>query len=372
MSIAPPSAAVADPRLNRPPSVTWTLEEGYDKIGAVRFANVSVESVAHVDAPVRVASADLVARLRPTFDRVGIRPDLLERVAGVRERRYWEEPVAVADGAAEAGRRALAKAGVDPDRVGVLISTSVSRDHIEPSTASVVHGALGLPYTCQNFDLGNACLAFLNGMDVAGRMIEHGEIAYALIVNGEVSNQVTERTVERLSRPEATADQVRAEFASLTLGSGAAAMVLGRADESRESHRYLGSVFRAATRFSHLCRGTMDRMVTDTRGILENGLALAKETYDEARAAFGWDGDVIDEYVLHQVSRVHTDALLALLGIDPARALAIYPEHGNTGPAALPIVLSKLDDAGRLRPGGRIALLGIGSGLNCAMGEIVW
>ena len=71
------------------------------------FASVSVESVAHVDAPVRVTSADLVARLRPTFDRVGIRPDLLEQVAGIRERRYWEEPVQVADGAAEAGRRAL-------------------------------------------------------------------------------------------------------------------------------------------------------------------------------------------------------------------------------------------------------------------------
>ena len=61
-------------------------------------------------------------------------------------------------------------------------------------------------------------------------MIEHGEIEYALIVDGEVSNQVTERTIERLSAPDVTADQFRAEFASLTLGSGAAAMVLGRAE----------------------------------------------------------------------------------------------------------------------------------------------
>jgi acyl-CoA:acyl-CoA alkyltransferase len=337
----------------------------------VLFENVSVESVAHVDAPVRFTSAAIVTRLQSTFDRVGIRPDLLEQVAGIRERRYWDEPAQVADGAAAAGRRALAKADVDPGRVGVLISTSVSRDYIEPSTASVVHGALGLPHTCLNFDLGNACLAFLNGMDVAARMIEHGEIEYALIVDGEVSNQVTERTIERLGGPDVTADQVRAELASLTLGSGAAAMVLGRADDTGR-RRYRGCVARAATRFSHLCRGTMDRMVTDTRGILENGLALAKETYADASATFGWTGDAIDEYVLHQVSKVHTDSLLALLGIDPAKALAIYPEHGNIGPAALPIVLSKLDDAGRLRPGGRIALLGIGSGLNCAMGEIAW
>jgi acyl-CoA:acyl-CoA alkyltransferase len=341
----------------------------------VLFASVSVESVAHVDAPVRVTSADIVERLRPTFDRVGIRPDLLDQVAGIRERRYWPEPARVADGATLAGRKAIEKAGVDPGRIGVLISTSVSRDYIEPSTASVVHGALGLPYTCLNFDLGNACLAFLNGMDVAGRMIEHGEIDYALIVNGEVSNQVTERTVERLCGPDVTADQVRAEFASLTLGSGAAAMVLGRSEaggQASEDHRYRGSVARAATQFSHLCRGTMDRMVTDTRGILENGLALASATYADATTAFGWSEGAIAEYVLHQVSKVHTDALTALLGIDPAKALIIYPEHGNIGPAAVPIVLSKLDDAGRLRPGDRVALLGIGSGLNCAMGEIAW
>ena len=147
-------------------------------------------------------------------------------------------------------------------------------------------------------------------------------------------------------------------------------MVLGRS--GGPAHHYRGSVARAATEFSHLCRGTMDRMVTDTRGLLENGLALAKATFADATEAFGWHGDAIDEYVLHQVSKVHTDALQALLGIDPARALAIYPEHGNVGPAALPIVLSKLDDAGRLGPGTRVALLGIGSGLNCAMGEIAW
>jgi 3-oxoacyl-[acyl-carrier-protein] synthase-3 len=337
----------------------------------VLFRGVCVESVAHVDAPVRVPSADLVARLAPTLDRVGIRPGLLEEVAGIRERRYWQEPTQVADGATRAAEAAIAKAGVDRARIGLLVSTSVSRDYIEPSTAAVVHGALGLPYTCLNFDLGNACLAFLNGMDVAGRMIENGEIEYALVVDGEVANQVTERTVDRLLGADVTAEQVRAEFASLTLGSGAAAMVLGRGAPDG-GHRYRGSVHRAATQFSHLCRGTMDRMVTDTRGILENGLALAAATYADATAAFGWTGGAVDEYVLHQVSRVHTDSLVALLGIDPAKVLSIYPEHGNVGPAALPIVLSKLDDAGRLRPGGRVALLGIGSGLNCAMGEVVW
>ena len=75
-------------------------------------------------------------------------------------------------------------AGIEPARMGLLVNTSVSRDYLEPSTASIVSGNLGLPDTCQNFDVANACLAFINGMDIAARMIERGEIDYALIVDG--------------------------------------------------------------------------------------------------------------------------------------------------------------------------------------------
>ena len=59
-------------------------------------------------------------------------------------------------------------------------------------------------------------------------------------------------------------------------------------------------------------------------------------------------------------------------GIDPKKVLTIFGEHGNIGPASVPIVLSKLRQLGRLKKGDRIALLGIGSGLNCSMAEVVW
>jgi len=338
----------------------------------MRYENVSVATVVHVDAPVSVSSADLVGRLTSTLERLQIRPGLIEEVAGIRERRVWGRPTQVADAAALAGEKALTVSGVPRDRIGLLISTSVSRDYIEPSIASVVHGSLGLAETCQNFDVGNACLAFINGMDLAALLIERGDIEYALIVDGEVSDQLTEATVERLNRPETTVEQFRAEFASLTLGSGSVAMILGRGDLVPEGHPYRGSVTRSATQFSHLCRGTMDRMVTDTSTLLAEGLTLAATTYAAAGNALGWAGVTLDEYVLHQVSRVHTDALLQLLGIDPARVLTTFGEYGNVGPAAVPLTLSKLDEAGRLARGARVGLLGIGSGLNCSMAEILW
>src|SRR5262245_31541208 len=143
----------------------------------MRYEHVSIDCVAHVDAPVRLPSSEIVRRLRPGSERLGIPTDvLLEQVAGIRERRLWIPGTTVADAATMAAEKALARSTARLDQVGVLINTSVSRDFVEPSTASVVHGALGLSNDCQNFDVSNACLGFLNGMDIAARMIEHGEI----------------------------------------------------------------------------------------------------------------------------------------------------------------------------------------------------
>ena len=107
-------------------------------------------------------------------------------------------------------------------------------------------------------------------------------------------------------------------------------------------------------------------------GLLIEGLKLATKTFAAAKLALGWVVGEMDEFVIHQVSRVHTDAFVRTFGIDPQKVLTIFHEHGNIGPASVPIVLSKLREMGRLKKGHRIALLGIGSGLNCSMAEVEW
>jgi 3-oxoacyl-[acyl-carrier-protein] synthase-3 len=106
--------------------------------------------------------------------------------------------------------------------------------------------------------------------------------------------------------------------------------------------------------------------------LLIEGLKLAKKTWIAAKQALGWVADEMDEFVIHQVSQVHTAAFVKAFGINPKKVLTIFNEHGNIGPASVPIVLSKLREMGRLKKGSRIALLGIGSGLNCSMAEVVW
>ncbi|MFZ5657894.1 MAG: 3-oxoacyl-ACP synthase III [Pseudomonadota bacterium] len=336
------------------------------------FQHVAIAGLAHIDAPRRLTTDEINARLRPTLERLGIRTDVIKDIAGVEERRLWDGPMLASDAATLAAVKALGDAGIEPARVGLLVNTSVSRDYLEPSTASIVSGNLGLPDTCQNFDVANACLAFINGMDIAARMIERGEIDYALIVDGETADLAYEKTIERMTRADVTEEDFKNELATLTLGSGAAAMVMARSELAPGAPRYRGGVTRAATEWNRLCRGNLDGMVTDTRQLLIEGVKLAQKTFQVAKQKLGWAVEELDEFVVHQVSKVHTAAFTRAMGIDPKKVLTIFGEHGNIGPASVPIVLSKLREMGRLKKGDRVALLGIGSGLNCSMAEVVW
>jgi 3-oxoacyl-[acyl-carrier-protein] synthase III len=338
----------------------------------MHFQNVSVQSLTAIEPPIRLTSAEISRRLGPTLKRLGIRENLLEDQTGIVARRVWDEGTLPSDAATQAAEKALEEAEIDRERIGLIINTSVCRDYLEPSTACIVHGNLGLSEDCLNFDVGNACLAFMNGMDIAARMIERGDVEYALIVDGETSGPITEATIGRLLAEDIGEERFRSEFASLTLGSGAAAMVMAHANLSNGGHRYTGSVTRSATRFSQLCRGHMDWMETDTRVLLEEGLKLAATTFQAAAEAMGWEPGLLDLFVIHQVSRVHTQALVDLLGLDPDKVMAIFPEMGNVGPASVPMTLARAVETAAIKEGDRVALMGIGSGLNCSMAEILW
>ena len=333
-----------------------------------RFTDTAVLSVSIAEAPIVMTSAAIDEALAQTYARLDVRPGLLEGLAGIVERRWWPEDVTFADAAAMAGSAALGEAGISPDQVGLLIDTSVSRAHLEPSAAVDVHHQMGMPSHCLNFDLSNACLGFVNGMHLAGTLIDAGQIDYAVIVDGEGSRGLHERTIERLQRPDTTVADLFENFASLTLGSGGAAMVLGRASEHPDGHRFIGGVSRAATEHHRICVGDMTQMRTDSRALLEAGLELSTQTWQEACETFDWTD--LDCYVIHQVSSVHTKAITGALGIDPARVPMTFPHYGNIGPASIPFTLAKQADD--LRRGDRIGCLGIGSGLNASVIEIAW
>ena len=333
-----------------------------------RHRNAALLAVKAKLAPLVVTSDEIDSRLSEALTRLRLPTGLLQRVAGVIARRIWDDHTSFDGAAAIAAQDALAEAKVDPKDVGLLINTSVTRKHLEPSVAVGIHHALGLSSSAMNFDITNACLGFVNGMTLASQMIDSGQIRYAVIVDGEDSGEIQHNTIERLSQPGISRKDFVNEFASLTLGSGAAAAVIGPADAHPEGHRILGGINRAGTEHHRLCVGDKDGMFTHTRELLAGGMALVIEAWKEAKEQ--WDWQKMDRYILHQVSDVHTDSIVKAAKLDRKRVPLTYPSLGNVGPASLPMTLALEVD--KLKRGQRVLCMGVGSGINTAMTEIVW
>jgi 3-oxoacyl-[acyl-carrier-protein] synthase-3 len=329
---------------------------------------VALLSVATTIASRITTSEEIDRRLQPALKRLRLPKGLLQRVAGVHERRNWGEGQSFDDAAISAGKRALEQAGIKPGQVGLMINTSVTRKHLEPSVAVRIHHGLGLPSSATNFDIANACLGFVNGMTLAAQLIDSGQVQYAVVIDGEDADEIQVNTIDRLGRPDIGRKDFMSEFASLTLGSGAAAAVLGPADAHPGGHRILGGVTRAATQFNDLCVGSVDGMFTDAKALLKGGMELVVSAWTEARRDWSWSH--MDRYIMHQVSDVHMNAILKAIGLDRSRVPTTYPKLGNVGPASIPITLAQ--EAKDLRSGDRVLLMGVGSGLNTAMMEIAW
>ena len=106
--------------------------------------NVGVLAVNAVEAPEVVTSQWIDEQLAETYERTGLKPGTLTELAGIEARRWWPEGMQFDEAAAMAGRAAIEASGVDPQRIGMLISTSVCKHHLEPSVACAVHHRLDL------------------------------------------------------------------------------------------------------------------------------------------------------------------------------------------------------------------------------------
>ena len=212
----------------------------------------------------------------------------------------------------------------------------------------------------------------MSGMELAAAAIESGRIHAALVVAAESSRHVVTRTIDRLNAEATAMDDFKEALPTLTLGSGAVAAVLVHERLAQSGHRLGHSVTLADNTASTICLGTPDWMKTDAQRLLHSGVALGKRTWAAAAEQLGFHVDTVDQYICHQVGATHMATLFGALALPLERAFLTYPQFGNIGPAAVPLTLRLCADAGRLKAGDKLALMGIGSGLNCMMMEMTW
>jgi len=338
----------------------------------MRYSHVCIEGVVHHLPEVVIPTTAIERMLSETYERLRISPGTLEAMTGVAKRRFWKEGVTPSALATRAAEELFEQTGFDPSKVSALVSTSVCKDYLEPSVASLVQGNLGLQPNCLNFDVGNACLGFMTGMSVVANMIELGQIQAGLVVVGEGSRDVTLATTRRLQRPETTFDEFRENLATLTLGSASCAMLLVHEDISTTGHRLMGGLSMAATDHNRLCIGTAEQMHTDAPKLLSEGVSLAHQNWIQVRSDLNLEPERIKTYAMHQVGKANHEAVIHALDLPEERTIRLYPDYGNVGAAGVPLAMSMAKEQGKFNDGDTVMLMGIGSGLNTQMMQVVW
>ncbi|MFO0817957.1 MAG: 3-oxoacyl-ACP synthase III [Pirellulales bacterium] len=348
----------------------------------MQYQNVCIESVGYCLPPERVSSTQLEQRLRPLYERLRLPEGRLELMSGIRERRVWRTGVLPSDKSVISGQQALVAANWAPSRVGALIHASVCRDHLEPATACKVHHLLGLPPDCLIYDVSNACLGLLNGVLQIANMIELGQIESGLVLGSEGSRALMEATIDALNRDESlTRSSIKPALASLTIGSASAAILLTQRKASQTGNRLVAAARRTHSQFHGLCQSGRDEaaadgmrplMDTDSERLLEEGVATGAATFADFQRVTGWRPGEIQRTICHQVGSAHRRRMLETFELDPERDFTTFEWLGNTGAAALPVSLGLAARQGWLDQAERLALLGIGSGINCLMLAVEW
>jgi len=343
----------------------------------MKYRRVFLEAIGYELPPIVVTTTELEARLHPVYRALHIAEGQLELLTGIRERRWWEPGYRLSHGAAAAAHKALAQTSILPENLEVLIYAGVCREGYEPATACHVAARIGVNPAAAVYDVSNACLGMLNGMlDIANR-IELGQIRVGMVASCESARDIVNITIERLLARPNDMELFKVAIATLTGGSGAAAVILSDGSFAFPARRRLiGGVTQTAPEFHDLCYWRPDTdpstpwaevMITDSVGVLNHGVALGARTWAAFLQELRWTPDQVDKVICHQVGSAHRDTILRTLSLPVDKDFATHPYLGNIGTVSLPLTAALADEREFLASGERVGFLGIGSGLNCLM-----
>lgn len=337
---------------------------------------ISIESLSYLKAPIRITSNTIEKEIgKDNFKRFGLEIGFMKKVTGIKERRYWEPSTQIHEKAAEVSELAIKEAGINKDEIGCIINASVFHDYLEPTLAVMIHDKLGLSPKCLNFDISNACAGFASAIEVISALLKSKSIKYGLIVAAESSRRLHDLTIMRLRKDYSTIDDFENEFAALTLGSGAAAMILCREEDSKTTHRINGIITKCDSKWNMLTYGkTYDQLICNSREMLTRSIDVLEDIKVDIIEKFQWHlkEHIPDFIVPHQISKVHAAFFEDYAKeIPKERMLYTYEKLGNIGPASWPITMA-IGEKEHDFTNKKIGVCSIGSGFNAYAIDITW
>jgi 3-oxoacyl-[acyl-carrier-protein] synthase-3 len=301
--------------------------------------------------------------------RFGLPDTWIEDRTGITERRYAEPHDSTATLAISAGRRSLAHARVDPDKVDLLVVATTTPEQPIPSTAAFVAGALGLG--CGSFDVNAACTGFITAFLTATAVLTTTNGHHALIIGAE--------TFSRIVDPNDRSTAV-------VFGDAAAAVLLARTPNNESgllawdlgcdpSQRSLVELVAGGSRQPT----TLESLEARTNYLRMSGRAVAEfavpallgSTRRTLRRA-GLTISDIAALIPHQANARILERVAAELGLDPARMIVNIGQHGNTSAASIPLALADAADQDRIAAGDLILMTAVGAGMTWGSLLIRW
>lgn len=288
-----------------------------------------------------VTNTDLAARMDTDDEWIRTRTGISERHVGGTTTGL----------AAEAGRRALADAGVEPASIDLLLLSTTTPDRTVPASAPGVALELGL--SCGAVDLNAACSGWVYSLILGNGMLVQG------------MNRILLVGAETLSRIVDWDDRNTA----ILFGDGAGAGVI----EAHDDGDLLGWDMNAdGNTEKHLFAEVGGFMEMNGKEVFRNAVVLMADSATRALEMAGLGPDDIDIVIPHQANIRIIEACCRRVGVDPALAVTTLQFTGNTSAATVPFTLNHAREMGKLTPGATVLFSGFGAGMTAASAVMRW
>jgi 3-oxoacyl-[acyl-carrier-protein] synthase III len=271
---------------------------------------------------------------------------------GIVQRHIAEESQASSDLALEASRRALQAAGVKAEEIDLILVATSTPDFIFPSTACILQAKLGVK-GCAAFDLQAVCSGFVYALATADSFIRNGIYKKALVVGAEVFSRILDWNDRGTC---------------VLFGDGAGAVVLCAASKPGIHASVLHADGNQVDMLSvpgNVCRGEIAGspfLQMNGQGVFKFAVKVLDEVARETMAAAAMTIQDIDWLIPHQANVRILDATARKIGLPRDKLVVTVDHHGNTSAASVPLALDEYVRAGKIRPGHRVLMQGVGGG----------
>jgi 3-oxoacyl-[acyl-carrier-protein] synthase-3 len=296
--------------------------------------------------PQKVVTNDDLAKQMDTSD------EWIRTRTGIRQRHIAEPSQASSDLGLEASRAALAAAGIAPQEIDLIIVATATPDYIFPSTACIMQAKLGIK-GCAAFDIQAVCSGFVYALAIADKLIRSGQHRCALIVGAEVYSRILDW---------------KDRGTAVLFGDGAGAVIL-RADSRpgimASALHADGSYVDILSVPGNVCGGKVvgsPFLQMDGQAVFKFAVKVLDEVARETLAMCGLTPADLDWLIPHQANVRILEATARKLGIDLSKLIVTVDRHGNTSAASVPLALDLAIRDGRIKPGHKVMLQGVGGG----------